>query len=613
LPGGHSARRQGRFAKGECQQFIERLASPFSASNPKPRIGAFPVSISKHTFEAQAKARRSQHDYSFMPEQVQHTRSGRFLMMSLCFALAPSPTSADETAAPAEQTAAKSAEAEAAPRFDVWEYRVVGNSVLDHKVIEKTVYGYLGPGKSLDDVEKARTALEKAYRDAGYSAASIDIPEQDVNEGVVILKVGEGKVGRLKVTGSHYFSLGHIREKVPALAEGKALNLTEVQDQLSQLAGESADRTVTPVMRAGRTPGTMEVDLAVEDQLPLHGSVELNARNSANTSRLRLAGMVRYDNLWQRFHSASLQYQVSPEDPDNVQVWSGTYVMPVDFLDARLAFYGIGLDSQSSVTTAGALSVVGNGQIYGLRLVKPLPGAQGFSHSVTLGWDYKDFGQSVLLVGADAQNTPISYSPFQIGYGGSLGYGDGSFTQFNLETDFSIRGLGNTQQEFENKRYGAQSNYLYLVGDLRHRQSLPEDLALQLRLAGQVTTTPLISNEQMGAGGMQTVRGYHEVERLGDNGVNGSVEFYSPNVGPYAYEGFNELRFMVFGDLARLWIKDPLPGSPSRYDLASAGTGFRMQLLKQIVGEFYWAYPFTAAEFVKAGQSRVDFRVAYEF
>jgi hemolysin activation/secretion protein len=520
---------------------------------------------------------------------------------------------ADEIAAAGEgKTAAKSTETEEAPRFDVWEYRVEGNSALDRKIIEKTVYGYLGPGRSIGDVEQARAALEKAYHEAGYQAALVDIPEQDVKEGVVVLKVGEGKVDRLKVTGSRYFSLGEIREKVPALAEGQALNLPEVQAQLGKLAGESADRKVTPVMRAGRTPGTVEVDLAVEDELPLHGGVELNGRNSVNTSRLRTIGTLRYDNLWQRFHSASLQYQVAPENPDHLQAWAGTYVMPLEFLDARLALYGIGLDSSSDVTSAGALSVVGTGSIYGLRLVKPFSGSKGFTHSVTLGWDYKDFGQSINLLGADTQNTPISYSPFQLGYSAGIASED-AFTQLNVETNFSITGLGNDQQEFENKRFGAKAGYIYVAGDIRHRRTLPADVVLQARLAGQVADSPLISNEQMGAGGMQTVRGYHEVEQLGDDGVNASLELFSPDLGPYLFDGFQELRLLAFGDVARLWVRDPLPGTPKRSDLASAGVGLRMQVLKHFIGEFDWAYPFAATDAVAVGEQRVDFRVAYEF
>jgi hemolysin activation/secretion protein len=510
-------------------------------------------------------------------------------------------------------------ETEEAPRFDVWEYRIEGNTRLDSKIIEKTVYPFLGPGKSIGDVEQARAALEKAYQNAGFSAAMVDIPEQDVNEGIVFLKVGEGRIDRLRISGSRYFSLGRIKEKAPALAEGKPLQVAEVQEQLGKLAGESPDRTITPVMRAGRTPGTVEVDLQVEDRLPLHGGVEMNLRNSANTTRPRVIGQLRYDNLWQSFHSASLQYQIAAEDPDNLEVWAGTYVMPVDVIESRLAFYGIGLSSVSDVTTAGALNVVGTGHIFGARLVKPLQpfaGLKGYTHTATLGWDYKDFGQSLVLLGADSQNTPIAYSPFMVAYGGSMGYGDGSLTQFNLEADFSIQGLGNDPAEFERKRFKAKANYLYLAGDLKHRQVLPADLLLQARMAWQVATAPLISNEQFGAGGATSVRGYHETERLGDDGVVGSLELYSPDLGPYGFEGLDSLRFLVFGDAGKLWLRSPLPGQPTGYDLASLGAGLRLQILKRVLGEFDWAYPLVAGDSaggIQAGDTRIDFRLAYEF
>jgi len=505
------------------------------------------------------------------------------------------------------------------PRFDVWEYQIQGNSVLENRTIEHTVYRFLGPGKSLADVEEARGALEKAYHQAGYQAALVDIPEQDVKEGVVILKVQEGTVDRLRVSGAQYFSPNHIKESVPAMAEGKPLNLPRAQKELTKLAAESPDRQVTPVMKAGSTPGTIEVDLEVKDELPLHGSMELNARNSINTTRLRLPVMLRYDNLWQLNHSASLQYQVSPEDPGNVQVWSGTYVLPIEAIDSHLALYGIGLDSSSDVTTAGTLNVVGNGNIFGMRLNRPVGESKSLMQSITLGWDYKDFGQSINPVGADAgtsDSSPVAYSPFQLGYSASYYQEGGSLSQFNSELNFNFAGMGSSYEQFAKRRYGATPNYLYLAGEVKHRQALPEDLALQFRVSGQVANEPLISNEQMGAGGMLTVRGYHEVERLGDNGVIGSMEFWSPDFGDYGFEGFeylNDFRMLAFTDAAQLWLIDPLPSTPENYDLFSTGAGFRMRAFHHFLGEFYWEYPFVATEYVKAGQQRIDFRVAYEF
>jgi hypothetical protein len=70
-------------------------------------------------------------------------------------------------------------------KFDVYEYQVEGNTVLPPTSVEKAVYEFLGPERTIDDVEKARAALEKAYRNAGFSTVIVSIPEQQVNEGVV--------------------------------------------------------------------------------------------------------------------------------------------------------------------------------------------------------------------------------------------------------------------------------------------------------------------------------------------------------------------------------------------------------------------------------------------
>ena len=106
------------------------------------------------------------------------------------------------------------------PRFDVFEYRVEGNTVLDNRTIERVIYGQLGPGKTIDDVNAARTALEQAYREAGYPTVFVDVPEQEVDQGMVRLAVTEGRVSRLKISGSRYFSNGWIRDQLPEAAPG---------------------------------------------------------------------------------------------------------------------------------------------------------------------------------------------------------------------------------------------------------------------------------------------------------------------------------------------------------------------------------------------------------
>jgi hemolysin activation/secretion protein len=515
--------------------------------------------------------------------------------------------------APAQARAAEQPGAEPAPVFDILDYQVDGNTVLDVQTVEKSLYPFLGPGKGIDDVEKARQTLESAYRDKGYPTVLVEIPEQDVEEGVVRLQVVEGTVERLKITGSRYYSLGRIREGVPALAEGQVPYMPAVEEQVSRLAQESADRNLTPILRAGTTPGKMEVELRVKDELPVHGSVEINGKNTEHTTRTRLIGSLRYDNLWQMFHSASLQYQVSPENNNEVEVWSGTYVLPTGWSDTRLALYGVGIDSNTQLgASVGGASVVGSGSIYGVRLVKPLPALENYLHSLVVGFDYKSFDQATTLVGQDTGTTPIHYAPFTVGYDGTWRT-EQSLTSLSLAGHFSVRGLGNDVEEFQNKRFKARPNYFYFTADLKHQQALPFEALLVARASAQAADSPLISNEQFAVGGTQSVRGYYQTQQLGDDGVNVSLELQSPRLLPDIFEYVQSLRMLAFYDYAYLWIQDPLPQQPSYYHLAGTGLGLRTQIFKHFIGELDWGYPLYKQGTVDVGQQRIDFRLAYEF
>ncbi len=502
--------------------------------------------------------------------------------------------------------------AEDANKFDLLELRVKGNTLLERKQIEKTVYPFLGLKKSIDTVELARTALEQLYHDNGYQTIAVDIPEQNVQNGIVNLQITEGRVSRLRVTESRYFSLGNIKAKVPELAEGHVPNLPKMQEQLAELSRESQDRTIVPILRAGQTPGTLEVNLKVKDELPLHGKVEVNGRNSANTSRLRALISMHYDNLWQKFHSVSFMYQTAPEVPDEVQVMVGTYVMPLFSTSTKLALYTVSSSSTSQIASAGALSVIGSGNIYGARLVHPLTGLKDYTHTITLGADYKDFKEDLTLLGADAIKTPISYLPFMAQYSGNL-RGAESLLAFNLGLNLSIRGLGNDEQQFADKRFLAQSNYMYVSGGVNYRHNLPWGMEIGSRLSAQMADSPLISNEQFSMGGVDTVRGYYETQALADDGATGSLELYSPKLNRDSWDFVNKLRASVFVDAAKGWVKDTLPGQQKQMTLAGAGIGLNFQMWRYFVGDFSFAVPLLEQGNVRPGESRFDFRVASEF
>jgi hemolysin activation/secretion protein len=504
--------------------------------------------------------------------------------------------------------------------FDVLEYVVEGNSVLPQTDVERAVYPFLGPERGIPAVEKAREALEKAYHDAGFLTVLVDIPEQRVTEGVVQLRVTEGRVERLKVSGNRYYSRGEIRAGAPSLAAGEVPNFNEAQKDLAALS-RTPDRRVMPLLRPGRAPGTVEIELKVDDDLPLHGNLELNNKQSPDTTDRRLEASVRYDNLWQKRHSVGASFQNSPLNTDQVEVFTGTYSAPLGA--GILAAYAV--RSNSNLATAGGTSVLGKGTTLGLRFIRPLPARDSYFHSLSAGFDAKNFDETTNLIGADTAKKPIRYVPFGVQYTGGLLDEKGQW-QFNLGATWSVRGFsdrtvicddGLPHDQFECKRHGAKSNFAVVRGDLQRNQTLVGGWDMTARFDFQAASQPLISNEQFAAGGVDSVRGYYDAERTGDDAVRARLEVRAPGLWP---ESGVETRLLGFFDWASLRIQQPDPGQEGRYAIGSWGIGLRLRDSSGLRLALDWAQALRAgandaagAPRTKKNDARVHVRIGYEF
>jgi hemolysin activation/secretion protein len=500
-----------------------------------------------------------------------------------------------------------SAPAPAEPHFDVWEYRVLGNTVLDERQIEGLLYPLLGKDKSRVDVEAARTALEKLYHDRGYGTVFVDVPPQEVADGVVRLRVTEGRVERTLIEGAHYFPERDVIARLPSAAPGGVLQISKLQDELAAVNSETADRSVVPILKAGSVPGTVDLDLKVNDTLPLHGSLELNNQATLDTRSLRSIASVSYDDLFGVLDSLSLQYQATPQQIDQVRVIAANYVSHMwdSGLQPSLQY----INSNSNVATAGTLGVLGIGEIYGARLAYALDPSSPATQTLTAGVDYKHFRNTINQNATTALDTPISYLNLSLAYSG-LWRATAATTTFSASANAGPRGLVNDPSGFENDRYKGRANYAYLRADLATNVKLPAGFILRLRAAGQGATEPLITNEDYSIAGADGVRGYLEAEELGDKGFKSTIQVNSPGLHLHARnwgDGF------VFFDEGQLTVIDALPGEASGARLRSYGVGLDLLPGQKVTGAVTWARPLTDASSTHAGDNRVLFLVRGSF
>lgn len=501
------------------------------------------------------------------------------------------------------QNQAAPAPASAPANFQINEYLVRGNTLLGNLDIESSVEPYLGPGRSMKDVHTAQDALQKLYQSKGFQSVVVEVPPQQVKDGVIVLQVVENSIGRMRVQGAKYHSPQAIRDAVPALAEGTVPNFTQVQQQLADL-NRQPGRQVVPLLSPGSMPQTMDVTLKVDDTYPLHGSVEVNNDHSADTPDLRTVANVRYDNLWQMGQTISASYIVAPQDPRATEVYALSYLAP---LNSDWSLLGSAYKSNSNANTLGGTTVLGKGNAVSMQATKTLPVLGDYTQMVSIGISRKHFDQNITLAGVTTE-APLTYYPLSAAYTGQR-IRDTSTSSFTLTGNFGWRGMGSANAAFDNQRYNARDNFADLHLDFNYVRNFPDGFALATRASAQATDSPLVSSEQFAAGGMSTVRGYLSAEDTADNGAIASVEMRTPSIHSWLGSFADDWRFHVFVDGARLMMIDPLPEQHSRFTLLSTGVGTQFTIFHYLNGTLEYAYPLKNGVETKAHDGHLLFSV----
>ncbi|WP_256731262.1 ShlB/FhaC/HecB family hemolysin secretion/activation protein [Sphingomonas sp. dw_22] len=537
-----------------------------------------------------------------------------------------------------QQDAGPAAPREAPAKFMIAAIDVSGVSKLDNAEIEKLIYPYLGPDRTNEDVIAAQKALQDAYARKGFEAVEVEIPVQPNDtfaQGIVQLVVHETPLGKVQVVDAKHHSPEVARAQVPSLVEGQPINIASLQSDIAE-ANRFPDRQISPKFKPGATPGTVDVDLQVEDQSPVHASVELNNDNSPNTEPLRLSGTVRYSNLWGAGHTLSVTSSLAPQDTKQSAVVSASYNAPL--FGTPWSFLVYGYKSNSNVAALGGTNVLGNGYQIGLRATYRLPGDKVFQQ-ISFGPDFKSFKENISLDGRPLQPTKINYLPLVAEYALS-GADDESTFGLTLGATAGLRvikrdacfenpfdgppppgvltcqlgsDVGVIADQFTGRAINASENFVHFNLDLNYTRTLDKDFQVALRFSGQLADSSLVTNEQFSIGGMSNVRGYYVSEAVGDDGFSSSIELRTPDWGPSIGSIVDSFRLFTFLDAGYARVRAPATGQQDEFRLAGAGGGLRLQLFKLVTGEFVIGVPLRRGPITDRGDPRYSFSLKGEF
>jgi len=487
------------------------------------------------------------------------------------------------------------------PRFDIERFDVQGNTLLSAQAVQEAVAPYTGKSKDFADVQRALESLQNRYQRGGYGSVQVLLPEQELERGVIALRVVEPRLGKVTIEGNKFFDQENIRRSVPSLQEGKTPNSAEIGAS-ARLANENPAKRTTVLLRAGSNESEIDATIRVQDEKFWRAAVTLDNTGSPTTGMYRLGLGFQHSNMFNLDHTLTVQYQLDPEPVhkfDDLKVLGLAYRVPFyaygGSLDLLAAYSSIG-SSSGQVFQGQSFNISGSGTVLGARYNQQLPRIvwlDDYEHRLTIGFDYKAFSNQVVNQQLGFNQTPdttvyplsLTYSATkrlanaEIGFFGSVSrniypHGSDAFTErFTSPSPpvgvGAVRGVGNP-------------HYTIWHYGLNYVRAFANDIQFRANITGQWTEDALIPGEQFGVGGWESVRGLLEREGSSDRGHRGSLEVYSPDIGKIvAIEG-TKMRLLAFLDWAGVRQNfTPAPplcdGSTAcGFNASSVGFGLRM-------------------------------------
>ena len=466
-------------------------------------------------------------------------------------------------------------------------FRFVGNTVFTNAELEKSIASYLNRPVSFADLGEARNAITQLYIEKGYTTSGAYIPMQASEDGIVEIRILEGRLGEVNVSVKGRLRPGYIKSRLQLAGRG-VLNVPRLFEALRLLQANPLIETISANLTASPQAGVSNLDVKAVSARTFQLALAMdNGRNQQtgsvrrgiDLSQANLLGNGDVLSLTYRnsggSNDALLSYQV-PLNPSDLTLTasyrylSSWIIQPADFAKLDInslyqqAFIGLRLPLLRSVEKEFALGLSLNRQDNRGLFLEGLP-------FPTRGSNDK----------GETRVTTLSFNQDYIQRSAK------DVLAIRSEIGIGLAGLdATTPYDYGANPDSPDASFLLWRGDLQYLRQLGRDVTLIARARAQVSDGTLPPVEQFGLGGLGSVEGYQTNSLLTDSGLFGSLELAVPVWRWPRQKGL--LQVVPFTAIGYGWDRGVSP-QPRTNLLASVGLGLQLRLGDKFYGRVDYA------------------------
>lgn len=472
-------------------------------------------------------------------------------------------------------------------RLTVEQFNVTGSTVFSAADFAKVTAPFTGKPISLAELFQARSAVTQLYLDRGYITSGAYIPPQKLQSGVVEIRVVEGELEDIRISGTRRLNPNYVRSRL-ALGAKKPLNRARLLESLQLLQVNPLISTVSAELSAGSRPGTSLLEVKVAEAKTFGSQIVFDNGRSPSVGTFRRQVQLSEANLLGLGDGLSISY-AKTDGSDEVDL---NYTLPINPRNGTISLSYGNSSSRVIETPFDQLEIDSKSHFFEVGLRQPI--FQSPTQELALGLSFGNRESRATLLDGDlpfpslgADNdgkTRVSALRFFQEYTKRS-----SQDVFAARSQFSF-GLNAFNSTINDE--APDSRFVSWRGQLQYVRLLAPETLLLLRTDVQLSNRSLLPVEQFGVGGINSVRGYRQDQLLTDQGLFASAELRIPVLRiPQLSTLLQIVPFIDVGIAGNRTAADPDPRT-----LAAAGLGLRLQVSDRVTARLEWGRPLVSVE-----------------
>ncbi|PZO38865.1 MAG: ShlB/FhaC/HecB family hemolysin secretion/activation protein [Pseudanabaena frigida] len=465
---------------------------------------------------------------------------------------------------------------------------IIGSTILSASQIEQLTSPLINKSAKLSQIREIADKITKIYQDGNFITSRAFIPPQDIKDGIVTIQVVEGKLERIDIKRAGDVEgrlvANYIRDRA-ALGAATPVNFTRLEEELQLLRADPLIADIKANLTSGSTSDQNVLQITFSEAKTFSVRPFFDNYGNSSTGIYRIGTSVQEANLTGNGDSIYASYTRSGSS-DNYGLG---YSYPVNPAGGTLSLnFSIG---QSPITEPpfDKLNLATKSQTLELGYRQPIVRSIYEEFALALSFAFENssssFGgrsfnfQNFLFDDGDSQARVLRLTQEYIRRDNVGAWAFRSVFNFGLNTfGATIRNDGSPDGRFF--YWGGQALRVQQLGE-------DKDTLATFRLNVQFSGDRLLSLNRFSIGGAQSVRGYRQSQLVGDNGVQGSLEFQFPAVRDP--DGVAIVKVLPFIEAGTVWNSRNL--NVGTQSLLGIGVGATYQPIRNITLRLDYGIP----------------------